>query len=121
MIIYKFPLGFFTDLCATDLDSDRLYPRVTISALSDDILVEIFVHVVGTKMDNYLFLDGQRRFEGRWHTLVHVCKRWRSVVFSSPRRLDLRLFLHKQKTSEGIARHLAAVAPFTSIAILPGN
>jgi hypothetical protein len=26
-----------------------------------------------------------------WHTLVHVCRRWRNVVFSSPRRLDLRL------------------------------
>jgi F-box-like len=27
-----------------------------------------------------------------WHSLVHVCRRWRSIVFGSPRRLDLRLF-----------------------------
>ena len=27
-----------------------------------------------------------------WHTLVHVCRRWRSVVFGSPRRLELRLY-----------------------------
>ena len=27
-----------------------------------------------------------------WHTLVHVCQRWRCVVFGSPRRLNLRLF-----------------------------
>ena len=27
-----------------------------------------------------------------WHTLVHVCRQWRSVVFGSPRRLNLRLF-----------------------------
>jgi hypothetical protein len=27
----------------------------------------------------------------RWHTLVHVCKRWRHIVLTSPRRLDLRL------------------------------
>ena len=26
-----------------------------------------------------------------WQTLVHVCRRWRRVVFGSPHRLDLRL------------------------------
>ena len=26
-----------------------------------------------------------------WHTLVHVCREWRGVVFGSPRRLNLRL------------------------------
>ena len=29
--------------------------------------------------------------EDAWHTLVHVCQRWRYVVFGSPRRLNLRL------------------------------
>ena len=27
-----------------------------------------------------------------WSTLVHVCQKWRSVVFGSPRRLGIRLF-----------------------------
>ena len=27
-----------------------------------------------------------------WYTLVHVCRKWRNVVFGSPRRLDLRLY-----------------------------
>ena len=27
-----------------------------------------------------------------WRTLIHVCRRWRSLVFGSPRRLDLCLF-----------------------------
>jgi hypothetical protein len=27
-----------------------------------------------------------------WHTLVHVCRKWRTIVFGSPRRLGLRLF-----------------------------
>ena len=27
-----------------------------------------------------------------WHTLVHVCRKWRNIVFGSPRRLDLRLY-----------------------------
>ena len=26
-----------------------------------------------------------------WLTLAHVCRRWRSVVFGSPRRLNLQL------------------------------
>ena len=30
--------------------------------------------------------------EDCWYTLVHVCRKWRDVVFGSPRRLDLRLF-----------------------------
>ena len=27
----------------------------------------------------------------KWHTLVHMCGRWRCIVFASPRRLDLKL------------------------------
>ena len=27
-----------------------------------------------------------------WHRLVHVCRRWRYIVFDSPRSLDLQLF-----------------------------
>jgi hypothetical protein len=30
--------------------------------------------------------------EEEWYTLVHVCRKWRNVVFGSPRRLNLRLF-----------------------------
>ena len=28
---------------------------------------------------------------GEWRLLVHVCQRWRSVIFGSPRRLELQL------------------------------
>ena len=34
-------------------------------------------------------------YEGRieaWYPLVHVCRKWRKVVFGSPRRLNLRLY-----------------------------
>ena len=27
----------------------------------------------------------------KWQILVHVCQRWRGIVFASPRRLELRL------------------------------
>jgi hypothetical protein len=54
---------------------------VTIETLPDDMLLEIF--------DFYAEDDDSNA--DWWHTLVHVCRRWRNVVFASPRRLDLRL------------------------------
>jgi hypothetical protein len=53
--------------------------RVTIGILSDVALLEIF----------HFYVDGAS-IEA-WHTLVHVCQKWRIVVFGSPRRLNLRL------------------------------
>jgi hypothetical protein len=55
---------------------------VTIGRLPDDILPEIFEFYAGE--DKYSHDDW-------WHTLIHVCRRWRNVVFTSPRRLELRL------------------------------
>ncbi|KAI0288392.1 hypothetical protein BC826DRAFT_695214 [Russula brevipes] len=57
---------------------------VTIDKLTDNVLLEIF--------DIYLDIEdpyGLRNVD-RWQTLVHVCRRWRNVVFASPRRLNLR-------------------------------
>ena len=50
----------------------------------DDVLLEIFSFYMDDNFD--------RRHQGAWLRLVHVCRRWRCVVFSSPRHLDLRLF-----------------------------
>jgi hypothetical protein len=47
--------------------------------LPDVALIEIFA-----------FYVYQERIEA-WHTLVHVCRKWRSLVFGSLRRLDLEL------------------------------
>ena len=41
------------------------------------------------------------RFNDRivaWQSLVHVCRRWRDIVFGSPRRLHLQLLLCSTKT-----------------------
>ena len=32
----------------------------------------------------------KRKLEA-WQTLLHMCRRWRTLVFASPRRLNLRL------------------------------
>ena len=65
--------------------TDQLYPRVTIDKLLDEILLDIFEFYMASPFPS------PSHKEDLWHTLVHVCRRWRYVVFGSPRRLDLRL------------------------------
>jgi hypothetical protein len=52
--------------------------------LPDDALIAIFDFCVDK--DELFHEDIEA-----WQTLVHVCRRWRSLVFASPRRLNLRL------------------------------
>jgi hypothetical protein len=61
--------------------------RVSINILPDDVLLDIFDFYM-TPLERYLYDDP---YVDAWHNLVHVCQRWRYVVFYSPRRLDLRL------------------------------
>src|SRR5216683_7373361 len=61
--------------------------RVSINILPDDVLLEIFDHYLILSSKGYPYY-GQHV---AWHELVHVCQRWRYVVFDSPRRLGLRL------------------------------
>jgi hypothetical protein len=52
---------------------------IPINILPDDVLLEIF---------NFCVDD---QWAKEWQSLVHVCRRWRSVVFGSRNRLKLRL------------------------------
>jgi len=73
----------------TELDrTDQVRPRVTFGALPDDVLLEIFDFYL-TLLKAWFSLSP---LHDAWHTLVHVCKRWRSIVFASPHRLELQLF-----------------------------
>lgn len=51
--------------------------------LPNDVLVEIFDWYLGEDEDD-LEVDA-------WYPLVHVCRSWRNIIFSSSRRLNLRL------------------------------
>jgi hypothetical protein len=67
--------------CATCTDVDWCdVAWVTIDTLPDIALLEIF--------DFYMY---EEQVEA-WNALVHVCRKWRKVVFGSPRRLNLRLY-----------------------------
>jgi hypothetical protein len=65
--------------------------RVTINILPNDVLLLIF-HF-NRMLDIYRegVVDQIWRLPWRWHQLTHVCQRWRSVAFASPKVLDLAL------------------------------
>ena len=56
---------------------------MSIDVVPDDVLLEVF--------DFYVAGDMYSKDKEAWQTLVHVSRRWRSIVFGSPRRLDLQL------------------------------
>jgi hypothetical protein len=53
--------------------------QVMVQMLSDDVLLDVFHH--------YLHASPQL-----WHTLMHVCQKWRRIVLTSPLGLRLRLY-----------------------------
>jgi len=72
---------FFQATMTESSGADRHYQSGTIGSLPDDVLLEIFDFYVRDRLAQ----------TNDWHTLVHVCRRWRCVVFASPRSLDLQL------------------------------
>ncbi|KAI9453650.1 hypothetical protein BJY52DRAFT_1214031, partial [Lactarius psammicola] len=64
---------------------DESYKQATtIDMLPDNVLLEIFD--LCRRALRYNILPAWR-----WHLLVHVCQRWRQIVFESPRRLKLQI------------------------------
>ena len=79
--------------------ADQFYSRVTIDALPDNVLLEIFELDLGKEgVDEF---DPKHDYS-RWQTLVHVCRRWQYVVFASPRRLDLVIKLGRSANSKSL-------------------
>ena len=56
---------------------------MTIDILTGDVLLEI--------LNFYLAKAYPFKPDNRWQKLVHVCRKWRNVIFESPRRLNLQL------------------------------
>ena len=77
------------------------FTRITIDTLPDDVLLEIFDFYSHADADNQppFVADGRNLplHADFWHTLVHVCHRWRCVVSASTRRLDLLLLCTERR------------------------
>ena len=67
---------------------------MTIGTLCDDELLEIFSFYMAKAYETYE-ADRISKVDSKgleaWYTLVHVCQRWRILVFGSPCRLNLLL------------------------------
>jgi F-box-like len=65
---------------------------VAIGALPDEILLKIFDFCrLDAFEPSFVTHKSRRPWSRMWPKLVHVCQRWRHVVFSSPLSLDLHL------------------------------
>ena len=90
MATCEFP-GHFSLTKLDDIGPFRLHE--TIGTLPDDPLLEVFsfyleeVYVFAYSPDGFYAIECLEA----WHNLIHVCRRWRNLVFASPRRLNLRL------------------------------
>src|SRR5258708_10558205 len=82
-----------------------------IDVLPDDVLLEIFDFY----MKKHSYHDTKTEVE-KWHSLVHVCRRWRSLVFGSPHRLKLQLYC----TPKTHSRHTLDVWPALPL-LIKGN
>ena len=61
-----------------------------IDLLPDDVLLKIFdLYLI---MNLPLYRGKFKKDIEAWQSLVHVCQRWRSLVFGSPLRLNLKLY-----------------------------
>ena len=60
-----------------------------IDILPDDVLLEIFNFCGVDHHQHHRTLQSFIYPELKWHRLIHVCVRWRQIIFLSPHRLDL--------------------------------
>src|ERR1700677_879074 len=87
--------------------------RVTIDVLPDVALLEIFDCYV-----NQVRQGGNLFKTQAWDTLVHVCRKWRTIVLESPLRLDLRLFCSERTP---VKKTLAVWPPLPIVIRLHGQ
>ena len=100
---------------STELGStDRLYPRATIDALPDNVLLETFEFYLGKEDADEI--DYGHNYDG-WQTLVHVCCRWICIVFDSPRRLDLKLYCTRKRSGNSKTLDVWPALPIVIFAI----
>jgi F-box-like len=72
---------------------------ITIDVLPDEVLLDIFDLCVGQDLSKRI-IYAESEIEA-WQILVHVCRRWRNIVFGSPLRLNLALLCTDKTPARG--------------------
>jgi len=70
----------------------QLHRPVTIGTVPDDVLLNIFKIFIDEKYFHSAASE-------EWRILVHVCRRWRNLAFTSPRHLNLQLYFEPLRKS----------------------
>jgi hypothetical protein len=108
MCFFQYPRGICSEY-SRFVHGEGFRRETTIGMLPDDVLLEIFDFY-----RKYVF----RRFVcfvWPWHRPVHVCRRWRQLIFDSPRRLNLEILCTEKNTS----RERLCIWPAFPIVIRP--
>jgi hypothetical protein len=85
-------------------DWRNVVDQMTVNMLPDDALLEVLLFLVEPRHSRW------------WQNLVHVCQRWRNMVFGSPRFLNLEL----RCTARTPVRTMLDVWPVLPIVMLHG-
>ncbi|KAN0131226.1 hypothetical protein V8E53_010930 [Lactarius tabidus] len=65
--------------------------KATVNNIPDNVLLEIFsFYLYDTDPDRDSYFRDTRKWQ-TWRILAHICQRWRRIIFSSPRRLNLHI------------------------------
>ncbi|KAI0258961.1 hypothetical protein BC834DRAFT_974661 [Gloeopeniophorella convolvens] len=72
--------------------------RLTIDHVPDIALLDIF--------DFYQEMTNLCHFGWPWHNIAQVCRRWRELVFSTPKRLQMHIYLTHRSSIPQILHHL---------------
>ncbi|KAF8269730.1 hypothetical protein EI94DRAFT_908459 [Lactarius quietus] len=75
------------EISMAHVHGDRQNHAAAINLLPDDIFLEIFAYC--TRCWYWEVTQNMRT----WQVLVHVCQRWRQIIYASPRYLDLFLYI----------------------------
>ncbi|KAH9968543.1 hypothetical protein BGW80DRAFT_1461921 [Lactifluus volemus] len=70
---------------------DAMSHFAAIERLPNEVLTEIFIfdRLISISLSQSYWFPRQL---WKWQRLAHVCRKWRHIIFDSPRSLDLRLF-----------------------------
>jgi hypothetical protein len=86
---------------------------IPMDVLPDDVLLDIFDFCMDQDRSRRFIYTRMKKEIEAWQTLVHVCRRWRNIVFGSPLRLNLALVC----TDKTPARNTLNVWPPLPLAI----
>src|SRR5579863_6893136 len=95
--------SMYSGRCLPKLLTDSVVGRLTINVLPDVVFLEIFDFYRKESKDPAVRTPIVWYSPSwRWKELVQVCRKWRHIIFGSPRRLDLRVVCTKTTSTTSL-------------------